>query len=228
MLNLTRVWDGRPLASLGVTPNNGTRVLTANDFLTLVPSRRGHFRMESGYHADLWLELDALFARPAAIAPFLDALAKLVRPHDVDAICGPFVGGAFVAFAVAERLGVECWYAERASDAEGAGTFRARYAIPPAFAARAAGKRVAVVDDAISAGSSVRATIASLEALGASIVCVGTLLCTGDVGREHFAARRIPVVSVASTPFAAWPPDACPLCATNVPLEDVAPVPPLQ
>lgn len=197
---------------------------SADAFLALVAARRGHFRMESGYHATLWLDLDALFARPAAIAPFVDDLAAHVRPFGVDAVCGPLLGGAFVAYALAERLGVECWHAAPARPAEGTELFRARYALPHAFRGRARGRRVAIVDDVMSAGSSLRATADDLDALGAHVACAGALLRMGDVGAAHFAARGVPVVAAAAAALQTWAPDACPRCIAGDPLEDVAPV----
>jgi orotate phosphoribosyltransferase len=35
---------------------------TAKAFLDLVAARHGHFRLESGHHGRLWLDLDSLFA----------------------------------------------------------------------------------------------------------------------------------------------------------------------
>jgi hypothetical protein len=40
---------------------------TAAAFLRIVSARRGHFRLESGYHGSLWVDLDALFAEPRLI-----------------------------------------------------------------------------------------------------------------------------------------------------------------
>ena len=34
------------------------------ELLALLPRRQGHFRLESGHHGDLWLDLDPLFLRP--------------------------------------------------------------------------------------------------------------------------------------------------------------------
>jgi orotate phosphoribosyltransferase len=72
------------------------------------------------------------------------------------------------------------------------------------------------VDEAISAGSSVRATIASLEEAHATVVGIGTFVLLGTVGDEFFATRRTPVVSLAREPLALWPPDECPLCRDGV------------
>jgi orotate phosphoribosyltransferase len=37
-----------------------------SNVLDLLPIRRGHFRFESGYHGEIWLDLDRLFAIRAA------------------------------------------------------------------------------------------------------------------------------------------------------------------
>src|SRR4051794_29767219 len=78
-----------------------------HDFLALVHGRRGHFRMESGYHADLWLDLDALFGRPRLIAPFVARLGDRLRHYEVDFVCGPLLGGALLAQSLATALGAE-------------------------------------------------------------------------------------------------------------------------
>ena len=83
------------------------------DLLTLAGSRSGHFRLESGHHAELWLDLDALFARPAVLRPFVSELATRVATHRIDLVCGPLNGGAFLAELIALELGVEFGFAER-------------------------------------------------------------------------------------------------------------------
>src|SRR5262245_41951365 len=84
-----------------------------DDLVRLLSARRGHFRLESGHHGDLWLDLDALLHRPHLLRPFVIALAGRLSAHAVEAVCGPLVGGAFVAQAVAAELGVSCFWTER-------------------------------------------------------------------------------------------------------------------
>ena len=69
--------------------------------LKLVSARRGHFRLESGHHSDLWLDLDSLFADAEAVDPFVAALSDALRPYNASLICGPLIGGAFLAQLVA-------------------------------------------------------------------------------------------------------------------------------
>ena len=72
----------------------------------LARPRPGHFDLGTGYHGDLWLDLDALFLRPSWLRPYVGWLAERLREHSPDAVCGPLEGGAFLAYAVADRLGV--------------------------------------------------------------------------------------------------------------------------
>jgi adenine/guanine phosphoribosyltransferase-like PRPP-binding protein len=71
----------------------------------------------------------------------------------------------------------------------------------------------------ISAGSSVRATIAALEDAGASIAAAGTLLVLGEVGRSHLGARGIPVETLGHRAFVLWTAADCPQCRDGLPLE---------
>ena len=191
-------------------------------FLGLVEGRRGHFRLESGHHGRLWFDLDALFAEPRRVEPFVGALAAALRPHGVEAVCGPLLGGAFLAQLVAHALGVEFWFTERADAPRAEVFYGASYRLPSAFHARVEGKRVAVVDDVMSAGSSLRATFEELQRHGAVPVVAGALLVLGARGADYFAARGVAVEAVARDEYQTWEPTACPLCAAGAPLEDVA------
>src|SRR5215203_1484871 len=117
----------------------------------ILPGRPGHFRLESGHHGDLWLDLDELFLRPAALRPFVAELARRLAAHAVDVVCGPLTGGAFVAQLIAAELDAAFVHAERAVH-QNAVTYR----IPAGLRGHVRGERIAVVDDVINAGSAVR------------------------------------------------------------------------
>jgi len=185
-------------------------------------SRIGHFLLESGYHADTWFELDALFLDSAAMAPHVDALAALIRPHDVTAICGPLLGGAFLAQAVAGAMDVRFYYCEKGASDSSSGLYGARYRLPAGLREHASNERFAVVDDVISAGSSVRAVVAELDGAGAQTVVVGSLLVLGTKATDYFASVDIPVVALDRRDFQTWLPAECPLCWSGVPVENRA------
>jgi orotate phosphoribosyltransferase len=173
----------------------------------LVGARRGHFAYESGHHGDLWLELDALFLHPRRVAPFCAELARRLAPHGAEVVCGPLIGGAFVAQAVATELGAELCWAE-------AGAYR----IPDALRPGLAGKRVALVDDAVNAGHATRATLADLRACGAELAALGALLVSHDTAERLAAGEGVPLESIATLSSGLWTPDECPRCAAGEPL----------
>jgi orotate phosphoribosyltransferase len=179
----------------------------------LLSARRGHFLLESGHHGHLWLDLDSLFLRPAALLPFARELARRLATHRVEAVVGPLVGGAFVAQMVATELDVGFAFAERRVAAQGV-----TYAIPDALHTHLRGNTVAIVDDAINAGSATRATLAALTAIGARPVAVGALLILGETALPAFAASGLAVESIARLPNDLWEPAACPMCAAGVPI----------
>jgi orotate phosphoribosyltransferase len=181
--------------------------------LELLPARRGHFVLESGHHGNLWLDLDSLFLRPAGLLPVARDLARRLGGHGIEAAVGPLVGGAFVAEMVAAELDLRFAFAERRVGAEGV-----TYAIPDAFHGHLRGRALAIVDDAINAGSATRATFTALTALGARPVAVGALLILGETALPFFAASNLAVESVARLANELWEPAACPLCAAGVPL----------
>ncbi len=194
--------------------------LSAEAFVALVGGRRGHYRLESGHHGGLWLDLDPLFSNPRRIEPFVTRLASALRKYEVDYVCGPLLGGAFLAQLIAGARGLEFLFTERiASDEEG--LFKVRYRLPQAFVARVRGKRIAIVDDVMSAGSALRGTFAELEANGARTVVAGALLVLGTTGESFFRGRSVAVEAVARDRYELWEPAECPLCASGAPLEDV-------
>jgi orotate phosphoribosyltransferase len=199
-------------------PASGEHGGVESRLLELAHPRYGHFDLGTGYHGDVWLDLDALFVRPVLLRPYLGLLADRLREHRVDAVCGPMEGGAFLAYALADRLGV---------------TFLAAYRAPAAGAYRLAwagdagegigGWRVAIADDAVNAGTAVRACARQLRDRGAVPVAVAAMLSVGRAGQTMPAALSVPFYSVDSVPSQVWLLEDCPLCADGMPLTDPAP-----
>ena len=190
------------------------------DVLNLASPRHGHFRLESGHHASLWLDLEGFFVQPALLRPFVTRLARTLRPHKVAGVCGPLVGGALLAQMVATALKVEFFFTERVMPGEGEGLYQAQYHLPRATQSRVGDRRLAIVDDAIGAGSAVRGTYTELQGHGAEPVVIGALLVLGTAAPPYFAERGVPVEAVTRIPFDLWVPAECPLCASGQALTD--------
>lgn len=194
----------------------------ADAITQLLVQRRGHFQLESGHHSPAWFELDRLFDRADELAPFVTELARRLASHGVDAVCGPMSGGAKLARLIATELRIECFEAERLETPGATGLFAVRYELSETQRRNARARSVAIVDDAISAGSAVRATYADLVAHSARPVALGALIVFGDAAAHFAADRGLPLEATLRMPLEIWHPGECPLCRAGVAIERVS------
>jgi orotate phosphoribosyltransferase len=192
------------------------------DFLSVLAPRKGHFRLESGHHGDLWLEIPRLYLRPARLRRAAAELARRLARHGVEAVCGPLVEGALLAQMVAEELDLEFYFAEQVARPKSDGLYPVGYRIPEALRPGARDKGIAVVDDVINAGSAVRGAFADLRACGARPLAIGALMVLGQSASALAAVEGVPLESLSYLSNTLWEPSACPLCTSGVPLEGVA------
>jgi orotate phosphoribosyltransferase len=181
--------------------------------------RRGHFDLGTGYHGDVWLDLDALFLRPARLRPQVRWLAGLLAEHRVDAVCGPLEGGAFLAQALSDIMETAFLPAYRAPASP---TALATLYRLPAVGGGIGGWRVAIADDAVNAGTAVLACAGQLRDHGAVPVAVAALLSLGRADTTVAAELSVPFYAADTLRSEAWPAGECPSCASGVPLTDPA------
>ena len=198
----------------------------------LARPRRGHFDLGTGFHGDLWLDLDAVFLRPSLLRPHVDQLAERLRRHRIDAVCGPLEGGAFLAYALAETLDAAFLPAYRDQSGTGTGTAPA-YRLPDVATdpggtggtggtGGIGGWRVAIADDAINAGTAVRACAGQLHSRGAVPVAVAALLSLGPASAAVAEGISVPLYTAGAVESRAWPAGQCPLCAGDIPFTELA------
>jgi orotate phosphoribosyltransferase len=192
-----------------------------NQVLELLSARKGHFFLESGHHGNLWLDLESLCYRPNLLQSAAQELADSISPLDVDVVCGPLVEGAFVGLFAALRLNVPFVYSERFARPSEGGLFPAGYRIPATLREGLRGKRVAIINDVINAGSAVRGTFSDLLECGAIVTAIGALLVLGTAASDFAFSKAIPLKSTAFLPNTIWAASECPFCACGEPLEDV-------
>jgi orotate phosphoribosyltransferase len=187
--------------------------------LSFVRGRQGHFQMESGHHGDVWFELETLCLHSRELQPFAAQLAAKLSRHKVEVVCGPLVEGAFIALLVSLELGCDFVYAERFANATSEGLFPVEYRLPKALHSAVRSKRVAIVNDVISAGSAVRGAFSDLQSIGADVVAIGALLGLGDSIAKFAAEHEVALELLHQMPHNLWTPAQCPLCAAGQPLE---------
>jgi orotate phosphoribosyltransferase len=146
-------------------------------------------------------------------------LGDRLREHPIDAVCGPMDGGALLAHALADRLGVAFLAAYRAPGHPGTALAYRLPDVPGGIS----GWRVAIADDAVNAGTAVRACAGLLLSRGAKPVAVAALLSLGPASAAVAEAISVLLYPAGAIQSQAWPAAQCPLCAGGIPFTGPAP-----
>jgi orotate phosphoribosyltransferase len=162
---------------------------------------RGHFRLTSGLHSDVYLQSALVLQHPEDAADLGRALAAAFGEDRVQAVLAPAIGGILVAHEVARALGVRALFTEREA---GAMQLRRGFTLSP-------GERCLVVEDVITTGGSTREVMRCVEAHGGVVVGVGSLIDRSG-GAASFEVKRVALATVTTTTY---PPEACPLCRSG-------------
>jgi len=162
---------------------------------------RGHFRLTSGLHSDIYLQSALVLQYPEHAARLGDALAAPFGDAGAQSVLAPAIGGILVAHEVARALGVRALFTEREN---GVMRLRRGFALTP-------GERCLVVEDVITTGGSTREVVECVRASGGAVVGVGSLIDRSG-GAAAFDVKQAALATVSAT---TWPPEACPLCKTG-------------
>jgi orotate phosphoribosyltransferase len=162
---------------------------------------RGHFRLTSGLHSDVYLQSALVLQYPEHAAALGGGLAAAFRGDGAQTVLAPAIGGILVAHEVARALGVRALFTERED-----GTMRLRRGF-----ALTAGERCLVVEDVITTGGSTREVVACVQQHGGAVVGVGSLIDRSG-GAAAFTVKQTALATVSAT---TWAPETCPLCKTG-------------
>ncbi|MGR3454138.1 phosphoribosyltransferase [Pseudooceanicola sp.] len=202
----TDVWqDLRDDLAPGVQPDQETFAAAFGSRRILLPIRT----LADGRGVASLIVNQAGFAVLDALA---DAVADGLRPHAPEVIVGVPTLGLTLAEAVARRLGHsrmvplgtsrKFWYDEALSvelksiTTPGGGK---RLYIDPRMLPLLRGARVAVVDDVLSTGASIAATLRLLDLAGIAPVAIGAAMLQGEAWRDRVGAT--PVSAAFATPI---------------------------
>ena len=165
---------------------------------------KGHFQLTSGRHSPVYWEKFRVLQFPNYTEQLCRMIADHYRKEDIRVVAGPTTGGIILAYEVARQLGVRGIFAEKEREER---TFRRGFDIHP-------GERVLIVDDILTTGSSIREVQAAVTRLGGQIIGIGVLVDRSEQAIDF----GVPLFSCHRAQTLTYPPEDCPLCATNVPL----------
>src|SRR5450759_500966 len=163
----------------------------------------GHFQLTSGRHSDTYVQCARVLEDPALTTRLARALVERIGDMRIDLVAAPAVGGIIIGFAVAQAMGVRFIFSERQA---GEMTFRRGFEIHP-------GERVLVVEDVVTTGGSVAEVVELVRAADGEPVAVASLIDRG--GPKAFDLELYPLLGLK---VESWEPEACGLCASEVPL----------
>ena len=165
----------------------------------------GHFKLTSGRHSNAYFQCAKVLQYPKNLTAVCSRIAEHFAGKDVETVISPAIGGIVVGTEVGRQLGVKTIFAERK---EGAMTIRRGFNLEPS-------ERVLVIEDVITTGGSVAEVIALINAAGASLVGVGSVVdrSNGSVklAEDHFSVLSMEVIS--------YSPEECPLCKEGLPID---------
>jgi orotate phosphoribosyltransferase len=164
---------------------------------------RGHFRLTSGLHSDLYLQSALVLQYPESAARLGAALAAAFPQTGARTVLAPAIGGILVAHEVARALSARCLFAEREN---GVMTLRRGFTLEP-------GEPCLVVEDVVTTGGSTREVIECVEKAGGVVVGVGMLIDRSG-GAARFPVKQAALARVTAT---TWKPEECPLCQAGSP-----------
>src|SRR5881296_2959966 len=157
---------------------------------------RGHFRLTSGLHSDVYLQSALVLMYPEHAARLGEALGAPFADARAQTVLAPAIGGILVAHEGARALVTE--------REDGVMRLRRGFTLTP-------GERCLVVEDVITTGGSTREVVDCVRASGGAVVGVGCLIDRSG-GAALFDVKQAALATVAAT---TWPPESCPLCRTG-------------
>ena len=179
--------------------------MTAQETLALYEKTgalmRGHFRLTSGLHSDVYLQSALVLQYPEYAAALGADLAAHFTDAHVGTVLAPAIGGILVAHEVARALGARALFTERDNAVM---TLRRGFTLSP-------GERCLVVEDVITTGGSTREVVECVQRTGGVVVGVGSLIDRSG-GGARFDVKRVALATVSATNYQ---PEACPLCKTG-------------
>lgn len=165
----------------------------------------GHFLLTSGLHSPMYVEKFNVLQHPEYTEKLCQSLAEYFADKQIETVVGPMTGGILLAHEVGKALGTRAIFTERV---DGKMTFRRGFSLRP-------GERVAIVEDIVTTGGSIREVIDVVKEAGAIPVGVGMLVDRSG-GKATF--EDVPAYALLHLDVETYKPENCPLCAQGIPM----------
>lgn len=177
---------------------------------------KGHYIYTSGKHGDTYVRKDRIYSD----LPKSDKIAQMMAncfsgsEYNIEVVIGPAIGGALLARDVARHLFLKTnrriipIFAEKENDI---------FAIKRDYDKIINGKRILIVEDILTTGSSVKGVVRAVQKAGGKIIAVCTICNRGNVKEEDIGDGSFFLHSLFEIHLPSFTPDECPLCKRGIP-----------
>ncbi len=199
--------------------SNGNKAESTQDILARLDAivTDDHFVYRASEHGSAYVNKRALVPHVSDVMMLCERMADGLFGLElgIDAVVAPAIGALAIGFEVAAQLD---------SDGTGVLYFQAEKLGPgreDGFAIRTKpelleGRRVVVVEDILTTGSSAIEVIKLVRSIGAEVVAVAAICNRGGVTAEKLGVEAL--VSLMDVDMEKYPGDDCPLCAAAIPI----------
>lgn len=166
----------------------------------------GHFRLASGLHSPVYIQTALVLQYPHVAQKIAKAIVGKF-PQSVDVVISPGTASVVLGQEVARAKKCRAIFAERTGGMMG---LRRDFRLER-------GERALIVEDVLTTGRLTGELAALVLAYGAKVIGVGGIV-------DRSIARlplSVPVRTLVSYPLQVIPPEACPQCASGVPVKEV-------
>lgn len=174
--------------------------------------REGHIKLRSGKHSDRYIYKEKIFENQVWLRDIAVSLKEFADPFKPDIIAGPESGGAVLAEALAKEMCVPWIELSK-------GEHDYDFFVALGLVDTVRGKRVAVVDDVVTTGRSLKGSIQAIQEARGEVVCALAIIKRG-MEPINFG-EGIPFAVLSSFELPEWDPDdeyGCPYCDWLMPL----------
>lgn len=170
----------------------------------------GHFLYSSGYHGNTYFDKDALYAQPQLSSLVGQGLAEMVGAWAPDAVLSPAPSGialtqwaGFHLMKLLERP-VLALYVEKNGGPD-------KFQLGRGLASFVAGRKIAIIDDNINDGLSIRHMIDVVNHHNGKVLGVATVMNRGRASIEKIG-NPPHLVTLLQKNIERWSPEECPIC----------------
>ena len=185
--------------------------MTENEVLELFHSigviKKGHFRLSSGKHSDIYLQCAILQQYPEHHSKALFTLAEKILTYKPSVIVGAAVGGIISAYELARLSNARCIFAERV---DGTLKFRRGYELSP-------DDRIVMIEDVVTTAKTTLELIELVKSHGLEPLAVTALV---DRQKANTSPLHYPFFSLVKVEAVLYDETECPLCKENISLTD--------